>query len=165
MAIENRDLKAGTVLKASHKGKTYSCIVRDPKKGPRLYVVQDLDSALAPAGECKSLSKAASVVMGAKSSAGINGWSFWSRAADFVAGNGQKPRPKATKKATAKKAPAARKPVVARRSDKPAEERKAFACGECGQEYNEQDDANACLDAHRAQAQQAQEPEPQAVEA
>ncbi len=187
MAIDNRELKTGTVLKASHKGKTYTCHVTDRGEGQVGFTLADKGM---PKGDFKSLSKAASVVKGAKNSEGINGWQFWSLEADFAAGNGHKgpaktkapvarkggKKGRVARKPTAKKAPVARKPTAKKAPrdrkaprmiapDKPVGPRKPFACGECGTEYAEQEQATACLDGHRTQAEGAQEVEPQAVEA
>ncbi len=71
MAIENRNLAAGTKLVARYKGKEYAAEVVKTEEGVR-YRLED-------GREYKSPSSAGSAVMGGSA---CNGWRFW-----FVAGS------------------------------------------------------------------------------
>ena len=83
MAIEDRNLAAGTKLVARYKGKEYTAEVVETEEGLR-YRLED-------GKEFKSLSSAGSAVMGGSA---CNGWRFWS-----VAGSEEaKPKPRAKKK-------------------------------------------------------------------
>lgn len=73
MAIEDRDLKPGTKLTGTYKGKDYACEVvevKDEKSEGKVirYRLED-------GQQFKSPSSAASSVMGGKA---VNGWRFWS---------------------------------------------------------------------------------------
>jgi len=86
MAIEDRNLKAGTKLVARYKGKEYTAEVVKTEEGLR-YRLED-------GREFKSPSSAGSAIMGGSA---CNGWRFWS-----VAGAEAKPKKeprKAAKKA------------------------------------------------------------------
>ncbi len=85
MAIEDRNLKAGTKLVARYKGKEYTAEVVETEERLR-YRLED-------GKEFKSLSSAGSAVM---SGSACNGWRFWS-----VAGS-EKAKPKKTSKKAAK---------------------------------------------------------------
>ncbi len=67
MAIEDRNLAAGTKLVARYKGKEYTAEAVETEKGLR-YRLED-------GKEFKSLSSAGSAVMGGSA---CNGWRFWS---------------------------------------------------------------------------------------
>src|SRR3972149_4057893 len=82
MAIEDRNLKAGTKLVARYKGKEYTAEVVKTEEGLR-YRLED-------GKEFKSPSSAGSAVMGGSA---CNGWRFWS-----VAGEEPKPKKTAPKK-------------------------------------------------------------------
>jgi hypothetical protein len=66
MAIEDRNLTAGTRLVATYKGKAYVCVVEGEENG--LAFVLD-------GQRYKSASSVAMAVMGGKA---VNGWRFWS---------------------------------------------------------------------------------------
>ena len=85
MAIEDRNLKAGTKLVARYKGKDYTCQVVKKSEGDGVLYVLD-----GPIGSAfyKSPSAAGSAVMGGNA---CNGWRFWSL-------EGQEPAPKAKAK-------------------------------------------------------------------
>ena len=68
MAIENRDLPAGTRLVAVYKGKSVTCTVEEDESGKRVFVVEG-------GGKFASPSAAGSAVMGGIA---CNGWRFWS---------------------------------------------------------------------------------------
>jgi hypothetical protein len=85
MAIEDRNLAAGTKLVARYKGKEYTAEVVETEEGLR-YRLED-------GKEFKSPSSAGSAVMGGA----CNGWRFWSVAESDEA----KPKPKAKKKTKA----------------------------------------------------------------
>ncbi len=85
MAIEDRNLAAGTKLVARYKGKEYTAEVVETEEGLR-YRLED-------GKEFKSLSSAGSAVMGGSA---CNGWRFWN-----VAGS-EKAKPKKTSKKAAK---------------------------------------------------------------
>ncbi len=85
MAIEDRNLAAGTKLVARYKGKEYTAEVVETEEGLR-YRLED-------GKECKSPSSAGSAVMGGSA---CNGWRFWS-----VAGS-ENAKPKKTSKKAAK---------------------------------------------------------------
>jgi hypothetical protein len=71
MALENRNLEAGTRLVGRYKGQTYSAEVVQTEGGLRY--------RLADGREFKSLSSAGSAVMGGVA---CNGWRFWSLAGE-----------------------------------------------------------------------------------
>ncbi len=85
MAIEDRNLAAGTKLVARYKGKEYAAEVVKTEEGLR-YRLED-------GKEFKSLSSAGSAVMGGSA---CNGWRFWSVAGSETA------KPKKTSKKAAK---------------------------------------------------------------
>src|SRR3990172_9561781 len=86
MAIEDRNLKAGTKLVARYKGQEHTAEVVKTEEGLR-YRLED-------GREFKSPSSAGSTIMGGSA---CNGWRFWSVV-------GEEAKPKAAKKADAKKA-------------------------------------------------------------
>jgi hypothetical protein len=97
MAIENRNLKAGTRLVANYKKQTYVCSVEAAKGGEGVaYVLED-------GSRHKSPSAAAMKVMGGKA---VNGWRFWSlegeepapTAADRPEKPAKEPKPKKSRK-------------------------------------------------------------------
>ena len=97
MALENRNLEAGTRLVARYKGQTYSAEVVETEEGLR-YRLED-------GHEFKSPSAAGSAVMGGVA---CNGWRFWS-----LAGEAKAPAPKKERKAPAPKAaPKPKKPAT-----------------------------------------------------
>ncbi len=83
MAIEDRNLKAGTKLVARYKGKEYTAEAVETEEGLR-YRLEDGKGF-------KSLSSAGSAVMGGSA---CNGWRFWS-----LAGSEEAKPKKAAKKA------------------------------------------------------------------
>ena len=68
MAIENRDLPAGTRLAATYKKVRYICSIEKGEDGKTVFVLED-------GKRFKSPSSAASAVMGGSAA---NGWKFWS---------------------------------------------------------------------------------------
>ena len=68
MAIENRELPAGTRLVSAYKGKTSVCMVELGEDGKRAYVLDDGQRFASP-------SAAGAAVMGGVA---CNGWRFWS---------------------------------------------------------------------------------------
>ena len=72
MVIENRNLAAGTILAGRYKGKRHECTVLE-SEGVKAYSLED-------GSIHKSPSAAASKLMGGGS---VNGWRFWSLAADL----------------------------------------------------------------------------------
>ena len=70
MAIEDRNLKAGTKLVARYKGKDYACQVIETPDGIRHQVLDQGKTSIH-----KSPSAAGSAVMGGNA---CNGWRFWS---------------------------------------------------------------------------------------
>ena len=75
MAIENRNLEAGTRLAARYKGREHSVLVLIDDQGKPGYEPDD-------ATIHKSLSAAGSAVMGGQA---CNGWRFWSLADELPA--------------------------------------------------------------------------------
>jgi len=71
MAIEDRNLGAGTVLAGRYKGMRYECLVLE-SDGMKAYSLEDGTIHRSP-------SAAASKVMGGKA---VNGWRFWSPAGE-----------------------------------------------------------------------------------
>ncbi len=68
MAIEDRNLEPGTRLLGSYKKQTYVCRVEaGEEEGEVVFVLED-------GQRFKSLSSAASNIMGGKA---VNGWRFW----------------------------------------------------------------------------------------
>ena len=70
--IENRNLKPGTVLKATYKKKNYRCDVVTAEDGKLIYRLKN-------GKEFTSPSRAGTEVMGGVA---CNGWRFWSVAVD-----------------------------------------------------------------------------------
>lgn len=75
MPIENRKLKAGTMLVAHYKGKDHKCEVISTPDGTRYRLIGSNK-------QYKSPSAAGTAVMGGIA---CNGWRFWSTAADAKA--------------------------------------------------------------------------------
>jgi type IV secretory pathway VirB10-like protein len=133
MAIEDRDLKAGTVLTAKYKKAERSCEVVETVEGLR-YRLDD-------GTEHKSPSAAGKAAMGGVA---CNGWRFWS-----VAGTEPAPKPEAEKPVKAQKKPAAKKPQAkaapkksakAKSAKKPKAQRAAakgdsYGCGACPETF------------------------------
>lgn len=91
MAIENRNLEAGTVLAGRYLGARYECVVLE-SEGVKAYSLEDETIH-------KSPSAAASRVMGGKA---VNGWRFWSLAGEVEEKPARQAKtPTATKTATA----------------------------------------------------------------
>jgi hypothetical protein len=87
MAIENRNLTAGTRLLAKYKGQTYVCTVQEGEEGKIEYVLEDGKSF-------KSPSAAGSAVMGGSA---CNGWRFWTVEGEARAAAAQEPKGDATR--------------------------------------------------------------------
>src|SRR4030043_834394 len=97
MALENRNLEAGTRLVARYKKQEHTATVVEGEGGGLRYRLED-------GREFKSPSAAGSAVMGGVA---CNGWRFWS-----LAGESKPPAPKKERKATAPKAgPKPKKPA------------------------------------------------------
>ena len=75
MAIENRDLPAGTRLEANYRKTRYVCTVEAGEDGKLAFVLED-------GKRFKSPSAAGSVVMGGVA---CNGWRFWTVEGDAPA--------------------------------------------------------------------------------
>ncbi len=133
MPIENRNLQAGTVLKARHKGKEHTCEVVKTKDGLR-YRLKD-------GKEFNSPSSAGREITGGVA---VNGWRFWS----VESTEKPKPEPKADKPKKAKKEPAAKKSGSKAAKKSAGKARKTgkvvraaaasdawFGCGVCGEEF------------------------------
>src|SRR5688572_1377372 len=69
MAIENRNLEAGTRLIGRYKGKTTVCLVEAGEEGKIVFRLEGKDKTFS------SLSSAATEITRGP----INGWAFWSR--------------------------------------------------------------------------------------
>ena len=125
MAIEDRNLKAGTTLVAKYKGKEYSCTVKSTKDGLR-FVLED-------GTEYRSPSSAGSEVMGGSA---CNGWRFWSLEGDL------KPKPGTPNAAKTAKADLTLKPM----KDDPTK----FWCSACMDSFpvTEGETPTACPQGH-----------------
>jgi hypothetical protein len=97
VSIEDRNLKAGTKLVATYKGKEYTCTVKGTGD-ERRYAFQGR--------EYKSPSSAGSAVMGGSA---CNGWRFWTPASE--AKKQASDRAETKKAATKKKAKATFEPL------------------------------------------------------
>lgn len=75
MAIKERNLEVGTVLVGTYKKQSYECRVEEDE-GKQAFVLQD-------GRRFKSSSAAASAIMNGKA---VNGWLFWSLAAETLEG-------------------------------------------------------------------------------
>ena len=130
--IEDRNLKPGMVLEATHKKKDYRCEVVKGEEGKLIY-------RLPNGKEFTSPSRAGTEVMGGVA---CNGWRFWS-----VAGSAKPKAAKAATKATTRTTVAKKTPKKAKRATKAkpvvggangeesAPVEKPVNCGECGQEF------------------------------
>lgn len=122
MPIENRDLPAGTVLKARHKGKEHTCEVVKTKDGLR-YRLKD-------GKEFNSPSSAGREITGGVA---VNGWRFWSLEGDRKS---KKAKAEKHKKAPTKKAvKSKRKRVAKKKVAKAAAKADAYGCGACGETF------------------------------
>ncbi len=132
MPVENRDLSAGTVLKARHKGKEHTCEVVKTKDGLRY--------RLADGKEFNSPSSAGGEITGGVA---VNGWRFWSLGSEPKPrkARGDKAQAKTSAKESTKKASATRS---AKSTDKKAAKKKvaraatkgdAYGCGACGETF------------------------------
>jgi hypothetical protein len=123
MPIENRNLKAGTVLVAKYKGQEHRAEVVKTREGLHYKL---------KGKEYGSPSAAGSAVTGRKT---CDGWEFWSvegappvkpRAQRMLEAQvGARPAPKAKPKAKAKKAAKAKREPKA----------ETVACGDCGEKF------------------------------
>ena len=91
MAIEDRNLTAGTRLVASYRKQAHACMVEKAEEGGGiLFVLED-------GRKFKSASSSASAVMAGKA---VNGWRFWSvqgTKPKAKEGGGEKPEMQASK--------------------------------------------------------------------
>ena len=126
MPIENRDLQAGTVLTARHKGKEHACEVVQTDDGLR-YRLQDGSEFRSPSSAGRAITDGVAV----------NGWRFWSLAGDLRPTRAKTARP--ATKASAKKAPAKKSAKAKSKSSKakaaPAKSAASYGCGVCGEEF------------------------------
>ena len=136
MPLENRDLRAGTILTARYKKQDRTCEVVQTDDGLR-YRLDD-------GTEHRSPSSAGKAAMGGVA---CNGWRFWSLQGELKpvrepkAKAERKPKSEkpATKKAPAKKKASkktAKKPARAASSD-------SYGCGACGETFSTQKKAVA----------------------
>lgn len=97
MPIENRDLPAGTVLKARHKGKEHTCEVVKTTDGLR-YRLKDGREFSSPSSAGKEITGGVAV----------NGWRFWSLDGDAEPpkAKAEQPEAKTSANESTKKAPA-----------------------------------------------------------
>ena len=124
MPIENRDLAAGTVLKARHKGQEHSCEVVKTADGLRY--------RLADGKESNSPSSAGREITGGVA---VNGWRFWSLEGDLKPRKAKAEKP-ATKKAPAKKAAKGKgKKAAKKKVARAAAKTDAYGCGACGESF------------------------------
>ena len=103
MPIENRDLPAGTVLKARHKGKEHTCEVVKTADGLR-YRMKD-------GKEFNSPSSAGREITG---NVAVNGWRFWNLAGDLKSTKAKSDKP-STKMRPEKKATKGKSKKVAKK--------------------------------------------------
>ncbi len=89
MTIENRNLEAGTILAARYKGKQYECTVLE-SEGMKAYSLEDGSIHRSPSAAASKLMNGASV----------NGWRFWSLAADLQEKPAKETKPAPTNIAT-----------------------------------------------------------------
>ena len=75
MAIEDRNLAAGTKLVARYKGQEYACVVTAGEGDKVCYKMECPDHPDLHLKEFKSPSSAGSAIMGGSA---CNGWRFWS---------------------------------------------------------------------------------------
>ena len=94
MAIDNRDLPAGTRLAANYKKQRYVCMLEAAGEGE-----DGVAFVLADGKRFKSPSAAASAVMGGKA---VNGWRFWSLEGEAAA-EPTEPKGKAKKASRSKR--------------------------------------------------------------
>jgi len=142
MALENRNLEAGTRLVARYKGQTYSAEVVQTEEGLR-YRLED-------GRDFKSPSSAGSAVMGGVA---CNGWRFWSLEGREPARKEAEEKPKAKGKTKAKNKTKVERfscercgltyPTAERAADCPCGEgeaqeapaEEAIGCGECAERF------------------------------
>ncbi len=125
MPIEDRDLKAGTVLTARYKKRDRTCeVVRTP---------DGLRYRLDDGQEFRSPSSAGKAAM---DGIACNGWRFWSREGELK----PKREPKAEEAKPATKKPAQAKAAKKAKAKKPAKahrakSRESYGCGACGASF------------------------------
>ena len=119
VVIEDRDLKAGTVLKVRHKGKEHECTV--VKTDDRLrYRLKD-------GKEFNSPSSAGREITGGVA---VNGWRFWSVGDLKPRKAKSEPKAKAGKEASTKTGKKSAKKKAQR-----AASRDSYGCGACGETF------------------------------
>jgi hypothetical protein len=126
MAIQDRNLSAGTPLVAKYKGQQYQAEVVKTEAGPRY--------RLSDGREFKSPSSAGSAVMDGKA---CNGWQFWSLASEATSTT--EPAMKRPSRVTAR--PRAKQSDDANAT--PAEATEGVTCAECGQSFETAEAATA----------------------
>lgn len=122
MPIENRDLTAGMVLKARHKGTEHTCEVVKTKDGPRYRLRNG-----------KEFSSPSSAGMHITGGVAVNGWRFWSLDGDLKppSANSEKPKKARARKTAKNKRKKAAKKKVARAAAKGV----SYGCGACGKTF------------------------------
>ena len=138
MALENRNLEAGTRLVARYKGQTYSAEVVQTEEGLR-YRLED-------GRDFKSPSAAGSAVMGGTA---CNGWRFWSL-------EGQEPARKERKEPKAKgKGKRSKFRTIKKLPNQQGleEGQVRYFCSACMKSFVVEDgqESEACLEGHSAQ--------------
>jgi hypothetical protein len=129
MAIENRNLEAGTRLVVRHKKQEHTCEVVKTKDGLRY--------RLADGKEFNSPSSAGREITGGVA---VNGWRFWSIEGTLPERKAKaEPKAKSAKKAPAKKAAKAKGKKTAKKgkgkSARAATKGDAYGCGACGETF------------------------------
>jgi hypothetical protein len=122
MPIENRDLSAGAVLKARHKGQGHTCEVVQTDDGLRY--------RLSSGKEFTSPSSAGREITGGVA---VNGWRFWSLEGTLPRAKKAKAEKPAAKKAPAKKA--AKKAVKKVKVQRAVAKGDSYGCGACGETF------------------------------
>ncbi len=139
MAIENRNLEAGTRLVANYKKQRYVCTVEATESGDGVvYVIED-------GSRHKSPSSAGMKVMGGKA---VNGWRFWSLEGDEKPAAADKPE-QVEKPARARKP----KKLIYRspNQQRVAEGKTRWFCTACMKSFVQDGDAEpqVCPEGHR----------------
>ena len=119
MAIEDRDLQAGTRLVGRYKGQEHALEVVQTDEGLRY--------RLADGREFRSPSSAGKAVM---EGVACNGWRFWS-----VDGTEPKKRERTVKAAKATKRAGGRAGAKKAKSKSRAKQSDAYGCGACGEAF------------------------------
>jgi hypothetical protein len=122
MAIENRELTAGTRLVARYRGKEHTCEVVRSKDGLR-YRLKD----------GKEFNSPSSAGMQITSGIAVNGWRFWSVKGDLKARPAKGER--STKSPTKKSAKSKGKKTAQKKVARATATGDSYGCGACGQTF------------------------------